>query len=268
MNGRIRVEINDAVADVRLARPEKMNALDELMFQALIETGERLRHEPKLRAVVLSGDGKAFCGGIDLASLEHLGSQAPDALMHRPWGLTNMFQHAAWVWRDLPVPVIAAVHGVAFGGGFQIILGADMRLAAPDARFSVMEIRWGLVPDMAGTLLMRQLARDDIIRELTYTGRIFSAAEALEFGFVTRVSENPHSDALALAKDIARQSPDAVREAKRLFNGLCPAATLAEGLRAESDAQGRLIGSFNQREAVSAGLQKRPPRFKDVGVDQ
>jgi enoyl-CoA hydratase/carnithine racemase len=267
MNSRVSVAIDDGVAAVRLSRPEKMNALDDLMFQALIESGERLRHEPKLRAVVLSGDGKAFCGGIDLGSLEQLGSQAPDALTRRPYGLTNMFQHAAWVWHDLPVPVIAAVHGVAFGGGFQIMLGADTRIAAADARFSVMEIRWGLVPDMAGTLLMRQLARDDIVRELTYTGRIFSATEAQSYGFVTRVSDDPLADALALAKDIARQSPDAVREAKRLFNGLSPVATLADGLRAESDAQGRLIGSFNQREAVSAGFQKRPPLFKDAGAD-
>ena len=196
MNDRVTISIVDGVADVRLARPEKMNALDPAMFQALSAAGERLKTEAALRAVVLSGEGRAFCAGLDMASFAAIGATEASPmrdLKARTHGLANLFQHVAWVWRDVPVPVIAAVHGVAFGGGFQIMLGADMRYVAPDTQLSIMEIKWGLVPDMAGTQLMRNLAREDIVRELTYTGRVFSGIEAQQYGFATRVSDDPRS---------------------------------------------------------------------------
>jgi enoyl-CoA hydratase/carnithine racemase len=166
------------------------------------------------------------------------------------------------VWRDVPVPVIAAVHGVAFGGGLQVALGADIRIVAPDTRLSVMEIKWGLVPDMAGMVLMRELARDDVVRELTYTGRIFSGEEALRIGFATRVSADPLAEALQMAHDIAQKSPDAVRAGKRLLNGSA-SMSAAELLLAKSVEQKALIGSANQAEAVKANMERRAPLFAD-----
>jgi enoyl-CoA hydratase/carnithine racemase len=255
----------DGVADVRLARPEKMNALDPAMFHALSAAGERLKRETALRAVVLSGEGRGFCAGLDIASFAAMDAKEASPmrdLKARTHGLTNLFQHVAWVWREVSLPVIAAVHGVAFGGGFQIMLGADVRYIAPDTQLSIMEIKWGLVPDMAGTQLMRSLARDDIVRELTYTGRIFSGAEALQYGFATRLCDDPRAAALETARDIAGKSPDAIRAAKRLLND-ASVTDAANGLLAESVEQQALIGSHNQLEAVQANIGKRPARFTD-----
>ena len=189
-------------------------------------------------------------------------ARSDEGLGARTHGPANRAQWACWVWREAPVPVIAAVHGVAFGGGFQVALGADMRYVAPDARMAVMEIKWGLVPDMAGTQLMRHLAREDIVRELTYTGRIFSGEEAFQYGFATRVCADPRAEALATAREIAANSPDAVRASKRILN----AAVLVDpktGLTQESVEQGRLIGSPNQVEAVMSNLQKRAAAYTD-----
>lgn len=268
MNDRVTVTIEAGVADVRLARADKMNALDDAMFEALVATGERLKAEPGLRAVVLSGEGRAFCAGLDMGNFGRMAegrrSDGPSdgGLAARTHGIANRAQYAVWVWRELPVPVIAAVHGVAFGGGFQLALGADMRFVAPDARMAVLEIKWGLVPDMAGTQLMRHLAREDVVRDLTFTGRIFSGAEALTLGFATRVCADPRAEALAVAREIAGKNPHAIRAAKRILN----AAVITDpagGLMQETVEQVALIGSANQVEAVLANLQKRPPAFTD-----
>jgi enoyl-CoA hydratase/carnithine racemase len=272
MNDRVSISIEDGVADVRLVRADKMNALDNAMFEALVGAGERLRSEPGVRAVVLSGEGRAFCAGLDMGNFGRMaeGRAAPAAggstetLGARSHGVANRAQYAVWVWREVPVPVIAAVHGVAFGGGFQLALGADLRYVAPDARLAVMEIKWGLVPDMAGTQLMRHLAREDIVRELTYTGRIFSGEDAFRYGFATRVCADPRAEALETAREIAGKSPDAIRAAKRLLND----AVLVDpktGLTQESVEQGHLIGGANQVEAVKANLEKRSPAFVDRG---
>ncbi len=227
MKDRVSIDFKEGVADVRLIRADKMNALDPAMFEGIIEAADRLAGLKGLRAVVLSGEGKAFCAGLDMGSFaamkdatEHGGDKVPGVrdLTARTHGIANRPQHCAWAWRALPVPVIAAVHGVAFGGGFQIALGADIRYATADARFSVMEIKWGLVPDLAGTQLMRHLAREDIVRELTYTGRVFNGEEAARMGFVTQVVADPRAAALETAKEIANRSPDAIRAAKRLLN--------------------------------------------------
>jgi enoyl-CoA hydratase/carnithine racemase len=183
-------------------------------------------------------------------------------LAKRTHGIANRPQQCAWLWRDLPVPVIAAVHGVALGGGLQIALGADLRYATADTRFSVMEIKWGLVPDLAGTQLMRHLAREDIVRELTYTGRVFDGTEALQYGFVTRLVDDPRAAAMETAKEIAGKSPDAVRAAKRLLNAAV-ASDAATGLMAESVEQQKLIGSPNQLEAIMSNLQKRAANYTD-----
>jgi enoyl-CoA hydratase/carnithine racemase len=267
MNDRVTVTIDGGVADVRLVRADKMNALDDAMFNALIETGERLKTERGVRAVVISGEGRAFCAGLDMGNFQRMGARDPERsavgrLSKRTNGIANRPQYAVWVWREMPVPVIAAVHGVAFGGGFQLMLGADMRYAAPDTKLSIMEIKWGLVPDMAGTQIMRHLVRDDIVRELTYTGRIFTAEEGAGYGLITRLSSNPYEDALETALEIAGKSPDAVRAAKRLLNA-APISTVADGLMMESVEQEALGGKPNQIEAVMANLEKRAPKFSD-----
>ena len=267
MEERVRVELNGGVADVRMVRADKMNALDEAMFSALIETGEKLKSEPGLRAVVLSGDGRAFCAGLDMGNFAKMASTDRRKTMEfvgatRTAGGANRAQQAVMVWREIPVPVIAAVHGVAFGGGFQLTLGADMRFVAPDARLAVLEIKWGLVPDMAGIVLMRGVVRNDIARELTYTGRIFTGEEALTLGVATRVCNDPRAEALALAAEIASKNPHAVRGAKRLFNLAADADQIAI-LKAETVEQEALIASPNQIEAVMANMQKRAANFID-----
>jgi enoyl-CoA hydratase/carnithine racemase len=270
MEERVSVSISDAVADVRLVRADKMNALDAAMFAALVATSSRLASEKGLRAVVLSGEGRAFCAGLDMGRFEAMregsgngivGGEKRD-LAARTHGHANFPQQAVWGWRQLPVPVIAAIHGVAFGGGFQLALGADIRLLSPDARMSIMEIKWGLVPDMAGTPILASLVRDDILRELTFTGRIFSAQEALSYGLATRICDDPRAAALELAREIAGKSPDAIRAAKRLLNRL--AVDPGPALLAESVEQMKLMGGANQIEAVRANIEKRAPRFADM----
>lgn len=258
MEERVTIQISEGVADVRLARPDKLNALDPAMFAGIIAAIARLEQEAGLRAVVLSGEGRGFCAGLDMASMASAGSGTD--LMARTRGLANDFQAVAWGWRTLPVPVIAAVHGVAFGGGLQIASGADIRIAAPGTRLSVMEMKWGIVPDMAGFVLWRGMVRDDVLRELSYTAREFDAAEAQGFGFVTRLADDPHAEALALAQTIATRNPHAIRAAKRLANHEGDAAAV---LLAESVEQAALLRTPNQIEAVMANMQKRAPQFQD-----
>jgi enoyl-CoA hydratase/carnithine racemase len=270
MEDRIAIDLHEGVADVRLMRAEKMNALDDEMFGALVATGEKLKTEKGIRAVVLSGEGRAFCAGLDTRNFGQMASgthrvnletiTGSNTATARTAAGANQAQQAVMVWRELPVPVIAAVHGVAFGGGFQLCLGADMRFVAPDVQLSVMEIKWGLVPDMAGVVLMRRLLRDDVAQELIFSGRIFNGQEASRLGLATRVCDDPRGEALAFAKEVAAKSPDAIRAAKRLL------AVAAEGdqraiLLAETTEQAKLIGSPNQVEAVRANLEKRAPRF-------
>jgi enoyl-CoA hydratase/carnithine racemase len=269
MEDRVSIDITEGVAHVRMVRGGKMNALDTAMFEALVASAQELSQNAAVRAVVLSGEGRAFCAGLDMSNFANMvgGQDSVEVagarkLADRTHGIANAVQASAWAWRELPVPVIAAVHGVAYGGGFQVCLGADMRYAAPDTRFSVMEIKWGLVPDLAGTQLMKTLARDDVVRELTYTGRIFSAEEALAYGFVTRVVDDPLNQALEVAAEIASRNPDAQRANKRLLNA-AHQLTPAEGLLMESEEQDAIIGSPNQVEAVMAELEKRAANFSD-----
>jgi enoyl-CoA hydratase/carnithine racemase len=271
MEQRVSISISDGIADVRLVRADKMNALDAAMFEALVAATERLANEKGVRVVVLSGEGRAFCAGLDMGRFQAMkenggngvaGGEKRD-LSARTHGIANFPQQAVWGWRELPVPVIAAIQGVAFGGGFQLALGADMRFLTPDARMSIMEIKWGLVPDMVGTPILASLVRDDILRDLTYTGRIFSAQEAMSYGLATRICDDPRAAAFEVARDIAGKSPDAIRAAKRLLNKL--SVDPAPALLAESVEQQKLLGSPNQTEAVRANMEKRAPRFAEAG---
>ncbi len=266
MNDRVSITVTDHIADVRLTRADKMNALDPAMFQGIIAAGEALAATKGIRAIVLSGEGRSFCAGLDMASMAAGGGNpsggSANVLTDRTQGNANDFQHVAMLWRKLPVPVIAAVHGVCFGGGLQVASGADIRVIAPDARLSVMEMRWGLIPDMGGYALWRGMVRDDVLRELTYTNREFSGAEALGLGFATYVDADPLTRAMAIATEIVRKNPEAMLQAKALFNEY---ADMDEDaiLMAESVRQAAVIRKPNQIEAVMAQMQKRAPVFKD-----
>ncbi len=274
MSDRVLLEIDNGVAHVRLNRAAKMNALDGEMFEAIVDVGEQVTARSDVRVIVLSGNGNAFCAGLDASMFESiqrgggLGEGGPIAaaggLATRTHGIANRAQRVATVWSEAPMPVIAAVHGVCFGGGLQIALGADIRYVAADAKLSILEIKWGLVPDMAGLVTTRGRVRPDVLAELTYTGRIVSGEEAVRLGLATRVSPEPVQDALALAREIAGKSPHAIRAAKRLLRQALTADDAAV-LLAESIEQEKVIGSPNQIEAIRANLEKRAPRFSDVG---
>lgn len=262
-NDRVSITMeDDGVAQVRMIRADKMNALDPAMFSALLEAGTALHDMPGLRAVVLSGEGRSFCAGLDLSSMGDPDRRRDTPLTERTHGNANAPQQAALQWRKLPVPVIAAVHGVCFGGGLQIASGADIRVIAPDARLAVMEMKWGLVPDMAGYVLWKGAVRDDILRELTYTNREFTGAQALEYGFATIVDSDPLARASAIAHEIARRNPHAERAAKRIFNRYLELGSDAI-LMEESIEQQKLIGSKNQIEAVMSQMAKRKGEFVD-----
>jgi enoyl-CoA hydratase/carnithine racemase len=268
MNDRVRITVSESgVAEVALARPDKLNALDFAMFDALAGAIDRLKADPAVRVVVLHGEGRAFCAGLDMERMGRIGSGEPGGTRdlrprtHGAAGTLNSAQYIALGWRELPVPVIAAVHGVAFGGGLQVALGADVRCVHPDAKLSVMEVKWGLVPDMAGCALLTQLCRADVARELTFTGRVVSGSEAVALGLATRASEDPLADARALARQIAHSNPDVIRAAKRLLNTATP-VDAARVLVAEAFEQQRLIGSANQQEAVQAQVEGRAPVFR------
>jgi enoyl-CoA hydratase/carnithine racemase len=275
MSDRVTISMDGGVADVRLNRPDKRNALDGAMFLALAEAGERLKSEPGLRCVVLSGEGASFCAGLDFGSFQQMagggtdgdGGDGTDRRSGSPatieeGRITHLGQQVAWVWQEVPVPVIAAVHGHALGGGIQIALGADIRIVHPDAQLSVREVHWGLVPDMTGTLTLSRLVRPDVAKELTFTGRMVTGREAFDLGLATRLSETPRDDALALAREIAGRSPHAVRGVKALFNRILSDDAAAQFAQ-ERAVIGSLIASPNQIEAVMANFEKRPPAFTD-----
>ena len=259
---RVRVEVADHVAVVTLTRAEKHNALDVAMFEQIIAAAERLGTEPGVRAVILHGDGPSFCSGLDVVSIMAAGGGVAGLTDRVQGDVPNWFQRAAHDWLALPVPVIAALHGNCFGGGLQIALGADIRIAAPHTRLSVMEVKWGLVPDMSITRTLPRLVSIDVAKELTYTGRIFDAAEAQRLGVVTRIADDPLTVAHSLAAEIAGRSPDAVRAAKRLFDESWTGAP-QQTLALEAELQLGLIGSPNQLAAVAAGFTKEPAAFVD-----
>jgi enoyl-CoA hydratase/carnithine racemase len=281
---RVQVDHDAGVAHVRLTRPDKRNALDSAMFLAIAAAGERLKNDSSVRAVVVSGDGPSFCAGLDFGSFQAMGSggaggngaggnaaqNGADTVSESGIGamaegrITHLAQQIAWVWQEVPVPVVAALVGHALGGGMQLALGADIRIAHPDTKLSMREVHWGLIPDMTGTLMLSRLVRDDVMKDLVFTGRILPASEGAALGLVTRLSNDPVADAFAAAREIAGRSPDAVRGAKRLINRLSNAGA-AEHFAAEREIIFKLIGSPNQVEAITANFENRTPVFGDVG---
>ncbi len=268
MSDRVIVTINDGIADVRFNRADKRNALDGEQFAAIEQAGEQLKSAEGVRVVVLSGEGESFCAGLDFAMFSGMaGGGNPADRAGNPGDIpdgriTHRGQQICWVWQELPMPVIAAVHGHALGGGFQIAMGADIRIAHPETKWSVREVHWGLVPDMTGTFMLNRLVRSDIARELTYTARMVDGREAYELGLVTRLSDNPYDDAMALAREIAGRSPGAVRGSKALFNRMFVEGA-AEQFAEERRLIGEQIGTPNQIEAITSNMERRAPNFTD-----
>lgn len=268
MADRVTCSVDGGVADVRLNRPDKMNALDAEMFAALVEVGEALSADRSVRAIVLSGEGRGFCAGLDLGSFQAMAEGSagdtggPLSGRVGPGRITNNGQQAAYTWFEQLAPVIAAVHGPCLGGGFQIALACDLRIVAPDVKMSVLEVRWGLTPDMTGTQLLPRVVGLDVAKELVFTGRMLDGAEAVRLGVATRVADDPRAEAFALAAEIAAKNPAAVRGAKELLNR-AGTVSLEDGFRAEEATMRSLIGSPNQVEAVTAWFEQRPPHFVD-----
>ncbi|WP_170337977.1 crotonase/enoyl-CoA hydratase family protein [Ruegeria arenilitoris] len=258
---RVSLEYRNQIAHVTLTRGDKMNALDDAMIKAILAAGQEVAASDA-RAVVLSGEGKSFCAGLDMASFAAMAHKDPtEWLMTRGHDDANEMQELALIWRRVPVPVICAIQGVAYGGGLQIALGADIRIAHPDAKLAVMEMKWGIIPDMGGMVLLPKLVRSDVLRMLTYTARPIGAAQAADWGLVTSLSDDPLTEAIALAEDIAGKSPSAIRAAKRLIE-VAETKSRAEVLLAESAEQVELIGKPDQMEVVMAQMQGRKPEFK------
>ncbi len=268
MSELVTIAVVDHVADVRLNRPEKMNALSMAMFAAISAAAEQIMRDRSIRAVVLSGEGRAFCAGLDLANFTD-----PQAVGGNPFGpgrggfWPNFYQQPGYLWKDVPVPVIAALHGAVFGGGLQIALGADIRIAHPDVQMSLMEIKWGLIPDMSGTQTLRDLVRIDIAKELAFTGRVVGGAEAEKIGLVTRLDEHPHVAAMTLAREIATKNPQAIMLDKLILESTWHGDD-RRGLELEEKLQASVIMSANQVEAVMAGMQKRPALFSERTIDR
>ncbi len=265
MTDLVTIDIQNHIADVRLNRPDKMNALSWDMFEAITAAGKAVAANRDVRAVVLSGEGRGFCAGMDLENFA--GGGADDMFGPGRGGFwPNYYQSTAWVWKEVPAPVICALHGVAYGGGFQIAMGADIRIAHPETRLSLMEIKWGLIPDMSASQTLRDLVRLDVAKELTFTGRVVGGQEALEIGLVTSLNEAPREAALSMAEVIAGKNPETIARGKYMLDHTWHGDT-HEGLAQEERLQAPLLRSPNQVEAVMSALEKRDPQFSERSFD-
>ena len=267
---RVIMSVSDGIADIRMNRAAKRNALDNAMFTSLAAAGDYVKQLDDVRAVVLSGEGASFCAGLDFGSFQAMAgggssSGSMNAGSMADGRITHLAQQVCWVCQEVPVPVIAAVHGHALGGGMQIALGADIRIVHPDAQLSVREVHWGLIPDMTGTLILSRLVRPDVAKELVFTAKVISGKEGHDLGLASHLSSDPHADAMTLAREIASKSPDAVRGAKRLLNRLVNDGAAGQ-FAAERETIGQLIGSPNQVEAVMSHFEKRPASFTSSGL--
>lgn len=261
MTDRVLLDVRDGVAYATLNRPEKYNGLDLPMLQALAATPRRIAADRTVRAVVLTGAGRAFCAGLDFASI---GKSGPATFLRHglklPGQSTNLFQRACWAWRELPVPVVAVTQGHCFGGGLQLALAADFRFSTPDCEFSVMEGKWGLIPDMTGSVTLRELLPMDVAKRLTMTAEVFDGRQALAYGLVTGVADEPLKEAEALVGELVARSPDALAYTKRLLHTTWT-RTPRRAFWTETVLQARLLTGANHRIARRAGLAKELPKY-------
>ncbi len=260
ISDRILVEVRDNIAHVQLNRPDKYNGLDLAMMHALAGVPRRLRADRELRAVILSGAGEAFCAGLDFASVAQQQRTFLLNILKVPGGL-NLYQRACWNWRTLSVPVIAAIHGYCFGGGFQLALACDFRIATPDSKISILEGKWGLIPDMTGSVTLRELVPMDVAMRLTMTAETFDGRTALEYGLVSELSDEPLVAAQALADQLATRSPDALAASKALLHRTWSRAP-RWAFWTETFLQGRLLIGVNHKIARVAGMKREPARFE------
>ncbi|WP_010629746.1 crotonase/enoyl-CoA hydratase family protein [Halomonas sp. KM-1] len=255
---RVTLEFQDHVAEVTLVRPREHNGLDWAMIDALLAAQQHLTELEGLRAVVLQGEGESFCAGLDMATIMSRPERLPSLLAPDEHGI-NPVQRLALGWRDAGVPVIAALQGHVYGGGLQIALAADVRVVHPEARLALLEIVWGIIPDM-GISVTGETIRSDVLRELAWTGRKVSAEEAVALGLATRLADDPRSTARDIATAVAARSPRAVAAARELFIR-APAMSERERLALEASLQRGLLGGEEQLEAVAARMAGREPRF-------
>lgn len=254
MSDRLDIEIDDhGIATVSLNRPDKRNAIDWPMLRAWIDAQKQLTKTPGLRGVIIRGHGASFCAGLDFAAFGKTPARVVQAFFQPGGRDANLFQQACIGWRQLPVPVAAAIHGHCFGGGIQLALGADFRFSRPDAEFSVMEAKWGLIPDMSGMITLRELIPIDLAKRLVMTAEVFSGEQAKAWNLVTELANDPERAARELLDQIAQRSPDAVAAAKGLLHETWQADD-NKALAAERRWQRRLLVGDNQRIAVKRNL--------------
>ena len=255
------LDIQDNIAIVTLNRPNKYNGLDWAMFSNIIRTIKILRKNKNIRAVILRGNGPAFCSGLDVMSIKKNPLFLLKLLIKPGMTISNAAQNVSYLWRKLPIPVIAVTHGKCYGGGLQIAMGADFRFSTPDCEFSILEAKWGLIPDMAGMLAWREVLRGDVLRDLTYTGRLVQADEAQKIGLITRIEDDPMQAALDYAKEITAHSPDSVAASKLLINHIWTANDKSV-LKMETKLQKKVLGRWNQQAAASRNISKHPKEYQ------
>lgn len=260
MTARVTTEIRDGIAYVTMTRGEKFNGLDFEMLQALVDAAKTVKRDRDVRAVILQGEGAAFCAGLDFASVGKQPLRALLSFLRVPGRKTNLYQEACWAWREVPVPVLAVLHGRCYGGGLQLALAADFRFTTPDCEFSILEAKWGLVPDMSGTVTLRELVGMDVAKRLTMTGEFFDGTRAKDLGLVTEVSETPLKAAEALAAELMTRSPDSVAATKALFHRTRHVSPRT-AFRIESRLQRKLLTGANHKIARAAGMAKEVPQF-------
>lgn len=260
------IERDQNRARVRLNRPAKHNGMNLEMLEAVNAAAKTLRGERALRSIVIQGNGASFCAGLDFASVLKAPLAAAPAMAQLWLPYANRFQRWSLAWRDIGVPVVAAIHGNCFGAGLQLALGADVRVAAPDARLSVMEARWGLVPDMGGALLLRELVSIDIAKQLVMSARVIDAREAQQIGLVTHIADDPVARADEIAAEMSRYSPDAVAAGKYLLQQAWQASD-SDAAAAERRWQRRLIGRANQRISIARNGESPDRPFKKRSID-
>lgn len=256
----VRIERHGAIAEVVLTRPEKHNAVGSDTLAELISAGRALRRDRDLRVVILRAEGPSFCSGLDIPGFMKRPASMVSNFLCPFWRNTNNFQEVAWVWRRLPVPVIAVLHGRCYGAGLQIALAADFRLATPDCELSVMEAKWGLVPDMSGTVTLRELLPLDVAKKLAMTAELFSAEQGRALGLVTETHADPLAAARTLAGQLIARSPDSVASTKLLFQRAWP-ASVAKAFCLERWYQLRLLLGRNQKLSIKAVQTKSPVTF-------
>lgn len=275
MSNAIEISVSNHVAHLQLNRPEAHNAIDGPVMNGLLGFARKMMDPGEVRVIVISGKGKSFCAGLDMSSFAEMASgdlnpdreDVTEAMADLSPAGANRAQQIGWLWQEVPVPVICAIQGVALGGGLNLALGADIRLVHPQASLGLVEINWGLLPDMSATQSLRRLTSLDRAKELAMTGRRFSGTQALEYGLATEVTSNPVEDALAMAAAITRRNPDAIRAIKRVLNASA-LVSVAQGLAEEAAASQTILGTQNQMEAITAHFEDRAPHFKTSAQPQ